>query len=126
MCRKHPRAIAIIFTKGKFPDTSTSGGSNNGKNIDLIRVIIKVVDKFLGNPEGYSLGLITYVTDRAGRDLRYAIDSNMLKNVLAGNLACNFEEGIEKTVSWNLDNQEWMDNITSGEYESMYQNRYFY
>ena len=124
MCSKHPRAIDIIFHKGKIADTCNIGGFNEWKNIDLIRVIIKVVDKFLGNPEGYSLGLITYVTDCAGHDLRYAIDSNKLKEELGWETSLQFEEGIEKTVRGYLDNKEWMNNITSGEYEKYYQEMY--
>ena len=123
----HARAIDVIFHEGKNSDTYNIGGFNEWKNIDLIKVIIATVDRLLGNPEGHSLGLITYVTDRAGHDLRYAIDSNKLKRELGWEPSLQFEEGIEKTVAWYLDNQEWMDNITSGEYEkyynSMYQNR---
>ena len=120
----HARAIDIIFHKGRIADTYNIGGFNEWKNIDLIKVIIKTVDKILGNPEGYSDKLITYVTDRAGHDLRYAIDSTKLKNELGWEPSLQFEEGIEKTVRWYLDNQEWMDNITSGEYERYYENMY--
>ena len=123
----HARAIDVIFHEGKNSDTYNIGGFNEWKNIDLIKVIIATVDRLLGNPEGHSLSLITYVTDRAGHDLRYAIDSNKLKRELGWEPSLQFEEGIEKTVAWYLNNQEWMDNITSGEYEkyynSMYQNR---
>ena len=87
-------------------------------------MIIKTVDRLLGNPEGYSLPLITYVTDRMGHDLRYAIDSTKLKNELGWEPSLQFEEGIEKTVQWYLDNQEWMDNITSGDYEKYYDEMY--
>lgn len=120
----HARAIDVIFHEGKLADTYNIGGFNEWKNIDLIKVIIKTVDKLLGNPEGHSLGLITYVTDRAGHDLRYAIDSTKLKNELGWEPSLQFEEGIEKTVAWYLENQEWMDNITSGEYEKYYQEMY--
>ena len=120
----HARAIDVIFHEGKTADTYNIGGFNEWKNIDLIKVIIKTVDKLLGNPEGHSLSLITYVTDRAGHDLRYAIDSNKLKEELGWEPSLQFEEGIEKTVRWYLDNQEWMDNITSGEYEKYYQDMY--
>ena len=113
----HARAIDIIFHKGKIADTYNIGGFNEWKNIDLIKVIIKTVDRLLGNPEGYSLRLITYVTDRKGHDLRYAIDSNKLKKELGWEPSLQFEEGIEKTVKWYLDNQEWMENIASGEYK---------
>lgn len=120
----HARAIDLIFHKGKVAETYNIGGFNEWKNIDLIRVIIKTVDRLLGNPEGASLDLITYVTDRAGHDLRYAIDSSKLKNELGWEPSLQFEEGIEKTVRWYLNNQEWMDNITSGEYEKYYEDMY--
>lgn len=123
----HARAIDVIFHSGKIADTYNIGGFNEWTNIDLIKVIIKTVDKLLGNPEGHSLSLITYVTDRKGHDLRYAIDSSKLKSELGWEPSLQFEEGIEKTVEWYLDNQGWMDDITSGEYEkyyaSMYKNR---
>lgn len=120
----HARAIDVIFHEGKIADTYNIGGFNEWKNIDLIKVIIKTVDKLLGNPEGTSEKLITYVTDRAGHDLRYAIDSNKLKKELGWEPSLQFEEGIEKTVRWYLDNQEWMDNITSGDYEKYYDEMY--
>jgi dTDP-glucose 4,6-dehydratase len=120
----HARAIDIIFHKGKIADTYNIGGFNEWKNIDIIKVIIKTVDRLLGNLEGASDKLITYVTDRAGHDLRYAIDSNKLKNELAWEPNFQFEEGIEKTVRWYLDNQEWIDYITSGEYEKYYEEMY--
>ena len=114
----HARAIDLIFHEGKVADTYNIGGFNEWKNIDLIKVIIKTVDRLLGNPEGHSLDLITYVTDRAGHDLRYAIDSTKLQKELGWEPSLQFEEGIEKTVRWYLDNQEWMDNITSGDTKS--------
>lgn len=120
----HARAIDVIFHQGRIADTYNIGGFNEWKNIDLIRVIIKTVDRLLGNPEGTSDKLITYVTDRAGHDLRYAIDSNKLKHELGWEPSLQFEEGIEKTVRWYLDNQAWMDNITSGEYEKYYKEMY--
>jgi dTDP-glucose 4,6-dehydratase len=120
----HARAIDLIFHKGQIADTYNIGGFNEWKNIDLIKVIIKTVDKLLDNPEGYSLDLITHITDRKGHDLRYAIDSTKLKNELGWEPSLQFEEGIEKTVRWYLDNQEWMDNITSGEYEKYYESMY--
>ncbi|MBP1615206.1 MAG: dTDP-glucose 4,6-dehydratase [Bacteroidetes bacterium] len=120
----HARAIDVIFHEGKTADTYNIGGFNEWKNIDLIKVIIKTVDRLLGNAEGTSEKLITYVTDRAGHDLRYAIDSTKLKNELGWEPSLQFEEGIEKTVRWYLDNQEWMDNITSGEYEKYYTSMY--
>ena len=120
----HARAIDVIFHNGKIADTYNIGGFNEWKNIDLIKVIIKTVDRLLGNPEGHSLGLITYVTDRAGHDLRYAIDSTKLQRELGWEPSLQFEEGIEKTVKWYLENQEWMDNITSGDYEKYYVEMY--
>ena len=120
----HARAIDLIFHKGRVADTYNIGGFNEWKNIDLIKVIIKTVDRQLGNPEGTSEHLITYVTDRAGHDLRYAIDSSKLQRELGWEPSLQFEEGIEKTVRWYLDNQAWMDNITSGEYEKYYDEMY--
>lgn len=120
----HARAIDLIFHKGRVADTYNIGGFNEWKNIDLIKVIIKTVDRLLGNPEGTSEHLITYVTDRAGHDLRYAIDSSKLQRELGWEPSLQFEEGIEKTVRWYLDNQAWMDNITSGEYEKYYDEQY--
>lgn len=120
----HARAIDIIFHEGKINETYNIGGFNEWKNIDLIKVIIKTVDRLLGNREGESEKLITYVTDRAGHDLRYAIDSTKLKNELGWEPSLQFEEGIEKTVKWYLENQEWMDNITSGDYEKYYEEMY--
>lgn len=120
----HARAIDLIFHKGRAAETYNIGGFNEWKNIDLIKVIIKTVDRLLGNPEGQSLDLITYVTDRPGHDMRYAIDSRKLQSELGWEPSLQFEEGIEKTVRWYLDNQAWMDNITSGEYECYYDDMY--
>ena len=120
----HARAIDLIFHRGKVADTYNIGGFNEWKNIDLIKVMIKTVDRILGNPEGYSEGLITYVTDRLGHDARYAIDSTKLKDELGWEPSLQFEEGIEKTVRWYLENQEWMDAVTSGEYEKYYEQMY--
>ena len=120
----HARAIDLIFHKGKVADTYNIGGFNEWKNIDLIKVIIKTVDRLLGHPEGYSLDLITYVTDRKGHDLRYAIDSTKLKRELGWEPSLQFEEGIEKTVKWYLENEAWMENVTSGEYQKYYKEMY--
>jgi dTDP-glucose 4,6-dehydratase len=120
----HARAIDIIFHKGKVADTYNIGGFNEWKNIDIVKVLIKTVDRLLGNPEGYSDSLITYVTDRAGHDLRYAIDSRKLQRELGWEPSLQFEEGIEKTVRWYLDNEEWVNRITSGEYEKYYESMY--
>lgn len=120
----HARAIDVIFHKGTIAGTYNIGGFNEWKNIDLIKLIIKTVDRILGNEEGKSLDLITFVTDRAGHDLRYAIDSTKLQTELGWEPSLQFEEGIEKTVRWYLDNQEWIDNITSGDYEKYYDEMY--
>jgi dTDP-glucose 4,6-dehydratase len=112
----HARAIDVIFHDGKIGDTYNIGGFNEWKNIDLIKVMIKTVDRLLGRKEGTSEKLITYVTDRAGHDHRYAVDSTKLKNTLDWEPSLQFEEGIEKTVQWYLDNNEWMQNIKSGKY----------
>ena len=120
----HARAIDLIFHNGKVAETYNIGGFNEWKNIDLIRVLIKTVDRLLGRPEGASEKLITYVTDRAGHDLRYAIDSTKLKNELGWEPSLQFEEGIEKTVKWYLENQEWLDNVTSGDYQKYYEMMY--
>ncbi|MRZ83433.1 dTDP-glucose 4,6-dehydratase [Odoribacter splanchnicus] len=120
----HARAIDLIFHNGKVAETYNIGGFNEWKNIDLIRVLIKTVDRLLGRPEGASEKLITYVTDRAGHDLRYAIDSTKLKNELGWEPSLQFEEGIEKTVKWYLDNQEWLDQVTSEDYQGYYERMY--
>ena len=122
--KDHAVAIDVIFHKGKVNETYNIGGFNEWKNIDLIKVIIKTVDRMLGRDEGTSDKLITYVTDRAGHDLRYAIDSTKLKNELGWEPSLQFEEGIEKTVKWYLDNKEWMDNVISGDYQEYYKKMY--
>ena len=123
----HARAIDLIFHEGKIAETYNIGGFNEWKNIDLIKVMIRTVDRLLGNPEGCSDDLITYVTDRLGHDARYAIDSSKLQRELGWEPSLQFEEGIEKTVRWYLDHQSWLDNVTSGDYlnyyEEMYRNR---
>jgi len=120
----HARAIDLIFHKGLIAETYNIGGFNEWKNIDIIKVVINTVDRLLGRPEGADMDLITYVTDRKGHDLRYAIDSTKLKRELGWEPSLQFEEGIEKTVRWYLDNQEWMDNVTSGEYQKYYETMY--
>jgi dTDP-glucose 4,6-dehydratase len=120
----HAIAIDVIFHKGKLGETYNIGGFNEWKNIDLINVMIKTVDRLLGREEGTSEKLITYVTDRAGHDLRYAIDSTKLKNELGWEPSLQFEEGIEKTVKWYLDNKKWMDRVTSGDYQEYYKKIY--
>jgi dTDP-glucose 4,6-dehydratase len=120
----HARAIDIIFHNGKLGDTYNIGGFNEWKNIDLIKVMIKTVDQLLGREEGTSEKLITYVKDRAGHDLRYAIDSKKLKDELGWEPSLQFEEGIEKTVQWYLNNKEWLKRVTSGNYQEYYKNIY--
>ena len=120
----HARAIETIFHRGKIANTYNIGGCNEWRNIDLIRVIIATVDRLLGNPEGHSLGLITYVTDRPGHDARYAIDASKLQQELDWQPSLQFEEGIERTVRWYLENEEWMENITSKEYIKYYDEMY--
>ncbi len=123
----HARAIDLIFHEGRDGETYNIGGFNEWRNIDLIKVMVETADRLLGNPPGHSLGLITYVKDRAGHDLRYAIDSGKLHRELGWEPSLQFEEGIEKTIRWYLENQEWMDRVTGGEYaeyyDKMYKNR---
>lgn len=120
----HARAIDLIFHSGKPGDTYNIGGFNEWRNIDLIRVIIKTVDKMMNRPEGFSENLITYVTDRPGHDLRYAIDSRKIQRELGWEPSLQFEEGIEKTVRWYMDNQDWSDRILSGDYRKYYDDMY--
>jgi dTDP-glucose 4,6-dehydratase len=120
----HARAIDLIFHQGRVGETYNIGGLNEWKNIDLVRVLIKTVDRLLERKEGTSEKLITYVTDRAGHDLRYAIDASKLSNELGWKPSLQFEEGIDHTVRWYLDHQEWLDNVTSGEYQSYYRKMY--
>lgn len=120
----HARAIDTIFHKGQVADTYNIGGFNEWKNIDLIKVLVNTVDRQLGRAEGEDLGLITFVTDRKGHDMRYAIDSRKLQKELGWEPSLQFEEGIELTVRWYLENQEWLDNVTSGDYLKYYQNMY--
>lgn len=120
----HARAIDTIFHKGQVADTYNIGGFNEWKNIDLIKVLVNTVDRQLGRAEGEDLNLITFVTDRKGHDMRYAIDSRKLQKELGWEPSLQFEEGIELTVRWYLENQEWLDNVTSGDYLKYYQNMY--
>ena len=120
----HARAIDLIFHQGKAGDTYNIGGFNEWKNIDIVKLLIKVTDRLLGRPEGADLDLITYVADRAGHDLRYAIDSRKLQKELGWEPSLQFEEGIEKTVRWYLDNQAWLDNVTSGDYQKYCEQMY--
>lgn len=120
----HARAIDTIFHKGQVADTYNIGGFNEWKNIDLIKVLVDTVDRQLGRAEGEDLDLITFVTDRKGHDMRYAIDSRKLQKELGWEPSLQFEEGIELTVRWYLENQEWLDNVTSGDYLKYYDNMY--
>ncbi|HOE39662.1 MAG TPA: dTDP-glucose 4,6-dehydratase [Bacteroidales bacterium] len=120
----HARAIDIIFHKGRLGDTYNIGGNNEWQNIDLIKVLCKVMDKKLGREEGKSASLITFVKDRAGHDLRYAIDSSKLMKELGWEPSLQFEEGLEKTVDWYLQNEEWLNRIVSGDYKSYYEKMY--
>lgn len=120
----HARAIDDVFHKGKIGQTYNIGGFNEWKNIDLIKVICKTMDEKLGRPAGESEKLITYVTDRAGHDLRYAIDSSKIMKELGWQPSLQFEEGIAKTIDWYLANQQWMDEVTSGDYQKYYENMY--
>ena len=120
----HARAIDVIFHKGRLSETYNIGGFNEWKNLDLIKVLCKTVDQKIGNPEGTSEQLITYVTDRAGHDLRYAIDASKIMNELGWEPSLQFEEGISKTVDWYLDNKDWLEHVTSGEYLEYYKKQY--
>ncbi len=120
----HARAIDLIFHEGKVADTYNIGGFNEWKNIDIVKVLIRTTDRLLGRAEGEDMSLITHVTDRKGHDLRYAIDSRKLQRELGWEPSLQFEEGIEKTVRWYLDNQDWLDNVTSGNYQRYYEEMY--
>jgi len=120
----HANAIDVIFHKGKIGDTYNIGGNNEWTNIDLVRLLCKIMDKKLGRKTGESEQLITYVKDRAGHDLRYAIDSSKLQKELGWRPSLQFEEGLEKTVEWYLSNEEWLKNVTSGEYQKYYNKQY--
>jgi len=120
----HARAIDLIFHEAKSGETYNIGGHNEWTNIDLIRLLCSIMDRKLGREEGESAKLITYVTDRAGHDLRYAIDSSKLQRELGWTPSITFEEGLEKTVDWFLENEEWLNNVTSGNYRAYYEKQY--
>jgi dTDP-glucose 4,6-dehydratase len=120
----HARAIDMVFHKGKIGETYNIGGFNEWRNIDLVRLLCKIMDNKLGREQGTSEQLITYVTDRAGHDLRYAIDASKIMNELGWKPSLQFEEGLEKTVDWYLENKEWLQNVTSGAYQQYYALQY--
>lgn len=120
----HARAIDLIFHQAAAGETYNIGGHNEWKNIDLIRLLCKIMDQKLGRKEGTSENLITFVTDRAGHDLRYAIDSSKLQEDLGWTPSLQFEEGLEKTVDWYLANEKWLNQVTSGDYQNYYQEQY--
>jgi len=120
----HARAIDVIFHKAKSGKTYNIGGHNEWKNIDLIRLLCQILDKKLGRAAGESEKLITFVTDRAGHDLRYAIDATKLKDELGWTPSITFEQGLEKTVDWYLANEEWLEHVTSGHYKQYYEGQY--
>lgn len=120
----HARAIDVIYHTGKVGDTYNIGGHNEWKNIDLIKLLCSIMDEKLGRTKGTSEKLITYVTDRAGHDLRYAIDSGYLQKELGWVPSVNFEQGLAKTVQWYLDNEAWLENVTSGAYQQYYEKQY--
>jgi len=120
----HASAIDVIFHKGAVGDTYNIGGNNEWRNIDLVKLLCKQMDEKLGRTEGESEQLITYVTDRAGHDYRYAIDSSKLMNELGWRPSLQFEEGLSKTIDWYLDNEEWLDHVTSGQYRAYYEQQY--
>lgn len=120
----HARAIDVIFHRGNSGKTYNIGGHNEWKNIDLIRLMCSIMDRKLGREAGTSEKLISYVKDRAGHDLRYAIDSSMLQRELGWTPSLQFEEGLEKTVDWYLQNEEWLQNVTSGDYQKYYEEQY--
>jgi dTDP-glucose 4,6-dehydratase len=120
----HARAIDVIFHNGAIGETFNIGGHNEWKNIDLVHLLCDTMDEKLGRAKGTSRGLITYVKDRAGHDLRYAIDATKIKDTLGWVPSVTFEEGLAKTVDWYLENNQWLDNVTSGAYRSYYENQY--
>ena len=120
----HAKAIDKVFHEGKIGETYNIGGFNKWKNIDVVKLLCKILDQKLNRSEGESEKLIQFVTDRAGHDLRYAIDSTKIMNELGWKPSLQFEEGIEKTVDWYLNNSEWLNNVTSGAYQTYYNNQY--
>ena len=120
----HARAIDVIFHKGKLGETYNIGGWNEWTNIALVKEMCRILDDKLGRPAGTSAELITYVTDRAGHDMRYAIDATKIKNELGWVPSLEFEEGLNKTIDWYLENEDWINNVTSGDYQKYYEEHY--
>ena len=120
----HARAIDTVFHNGKIGDTYNIGGFNEWTNIDLIKLLCGIMDEKLGRQKGSSAQLITFVKDRPGHDKRYAIDASKIKTELGWEPSLQFAEGLENTIDWYLNNQDWLDNVTSGEYQNYYQNQY--
>lgn len=120
----HAKAIDTVFHNGKIGDTYNIGGFNEWTNIDLIKLLCGIMDEKLGRDKGSSAQLITFVKDRPGHDKRYAIDASKIKTELGWEPSLQFAEGLEKTIDWYLNNQDWLDNVTSGEYQNYYQNQY--
>ena len=120
----HARAIDTIFHEGKIGETYNIGGWNEWTNLDLVKLLCSIMDRKLSRPEGESAKLITFVTDRAGHDMRYAIDATKIKAKLNWEPSIKFEQGLEKTVDWYLENEAWVNQITSGDYKDYYRQHY--
>ncbi|MFH6603072.1 dTDP-glucose 4,6-dehydratase [Maribacter algicola] len=120
----HARAIDLVFHKGENHETYNIGGFNEWQNIDLVKLLCRLMDKKLGRPQGTSEQLITYVKDRPGHDLRYAIDADKINKELGWEPSVTFEKGLERTIDWYLENQEWLNNVTSGDYQEYYEKMY--
>src|SRR5690606_858407 len=120
----HARAIDLVFHEGKNGETYNIGGFNEWQNIELVQLLCSIMDKKLGRAEGESAKLITYVKDRPGHDKRYAIDASKINKELGWKPSVTFEEGLEKTIDWYLSNQEWLDSVTSGDYQKYYSLQY--